>query len=193
MGNHVCPETEKYLIPPILNFAECLLDVSHKIKELPLKNYTFEDDDGVHYYKTDNPYIKFHSDYRLIRIKDSEGNFQSVGFTVLFDGVPHLFIATYNNNNFHNSLELNLEKYMKVDGEKLYFIHNYVGNKIKKQELKEYVKSKNIFKEDSEGNIILGTLDSSKLLYCDDEKIEELLANLTEYALLRDEYRSIKK
>ena len=191
IGNHVARDTSADLIPSVLNIAECFLDTSHKINDLPLKNYEFVSDDGVYNKKAGNPVCDFVSNYRLVKIKGNDDKVKSIAFAVVLDGHPALFVGTFYHGKFHNALELHLERYMEVNNNQIYISHDYRGQH-KKEDFKEYVDNKNIFTKDGDDNIILArNLDNSKLLYCDDYDIQEFMANLIEYAILRDEYKEI--
>ncbi len=191
IDNHISSETDDELNIHALNIAECFLDTTHEVNELPLKIYKFIKDVGIYRKKAGNPIFDFVANYRLVKIKDKNGNIKHIGFTVVNDSVPHIFVGTYYNNTFHNTLELSLKKFMKINENELTFTHNYQVYHVKRDESKDYIKKTDFFDEDSKGNVVLGKVDVDGLLYCDNPQMEELMANLIEYSLLRDECRAV--
>ena len=198
--NHIVPETKKDTAIHSLNISECFLDITHKVKNLPLKNYIFEEDEGVYTKIVGHPADDFVVNTRLLKIKDKNGNNRHVGFFVTLNANkpensstyvhPSLYVSTYFKNTFHNALQLNLDNNMKIEGNHLRFTHNY-DMKLKGQKLKDYVKSKNLFEVNEKEHIILGDINVSGLLYCDTPEMNVFMANLIEYAILRDEYKTI--
>ena len=189
MCNHITRIIDKEKAINCINIAECFLDVTHKIKDLPLKNYTFINDEAIYNKKAGNPGVIFVKNFRLVKIKDTDGNILSIGFAVGTDPYPKIFVGTYFKRSFHNALELNLSQFMDLNNGRLQFTHDYQIYHRNKEEFKDYVNKKKLFEEDGNGNIILGNLDASKLLYCDDTEVMKLMANLIEYSILRDKFR----
>jgi len=193
LGNHITDLINKEKASNCLNLAECFLDTSHEIEELPLKNYTFVKDEGIYSKKAGNPIFDFVTNYRLVKIKDKNDNCKNVGFAIVTDPYPALFVGTYYKHTFHNALELNLHYYMDSNDDNLHFIHNYNIYHNKSADFRDYVKELGIFEEDDDKHIVLGDVDASKLLFCDNPEVENLMANLIEYSILRDEFRILKE
>jgi len=189
LDNHVSPKASDKLNICSLNIAECFLDVTHEIKDLPLKRYKFVKDEGILRKKAGNPIFDFVSNFRLVKIIDNDGNTRHMGFSVVNDLYPHIFVGTYFKHAFHNALELNLNKFMHIEGNQLTFTHNYQVYHVKLEESKRFIKDTGFFDENSNDEVVLGKIDVDGLLYCDDMQMEKLMANLIEYALLRDECR----
>ena len=97
----------------------------------------------------------------------------------------------------HNSLQLSIEHFSILIGNKLKIWHDgtlTVGNKgkAKKQEVIDFVEENSSLKVIG-GKIQLGELDMSDLLYVDNKGMKEFIGNLIEYALVRDDFISSKK
>lgn len=191
--NHIVPETERDTAIHSLNIAECFLDVSHKIEDLPLRTYEFVKDEGIFKRKVGNPSDNFVATCRILEIKDKNGNCKHFGFSVVINSNhPSLYVSTYLDNCFHNALQFNLDNNMVIDGNKLHFYHEYKTN-LNQKELKKYVRSKKFFEEDENENIILGDVEVSGLLYCDNPEMKNFIANLIEYCIIREEYKLADK
>ena len=193
LGNHISELITEEKAINCLNLAECFLDISHKITELPLKNFTFLKDEGIYSKTAGNPYFNFVTNFRLVKLKDKEGNTKNFGFAIVTDPYPALFVGKYFKHTFHNALELNLHYFMDSKGDKLHFVHDYKIYQQHKDEFREYVVKKELFEEDDNQHVILGDIDASKLLYCDNPQVTDLMANLIEYSFLRDEFRIMKE
>lgn len=62
---------------------------------------------------------------------------------------------------------------------------------VKKLTVIDYMQLHSTLDISRNGYIQLGTLDQSHLLYCNHKDVKKLIANLTEYALLRDDLRKL--
>ena len=137
--------------------------------------------------------------FRYFIIEDNNGNNQIISMTVAGcnNGRSLLIVAIDDMDKHHNSLQLSIEHFSIINGNKLKIWHDgtlTVGNKgkAKKQEVIDFVEEHSSL-EVIEGKIQLGEIDLSELLYIDSEGMKELIGNLIEYALARDSFRSIKK
>lgn len=194
---HAC---KRSMVPHVVNLAECLRDTSHKINKLELKNYKFIEDGGIRYTSFGNAAGGyFDGFFRYFIIEDNNGNNQIISMTVAGcnNGRSLLIVAIDDMDKHHNSLQLSIEHFSIVNGNKLKIWHDgtlTVGNKgkAKKQEVIDFVEEHSSL-EVIEGKIQLGEIDLSELLYIDSEGMKELIGNLIQYALVRDSFRSIKK
>ena len=102
-------------------------------------------------------------------------------------------------NKSHNSLQLNMNKFLNIINDTVTITHNAsiaIGNigSGKSSELKKFVKNKYPELLNDSDEIVLGKVKNNKLLYMDQIEIQKLIINLIKYALVRDEYRNyIKK
>ena len=97
----------------------------------------------------------------------------------------------------HNSLQLSIEHFSSLFDKKLKIWHDgtlTVGNKgkAKKQEVIEFIEEKSSLKVEN-GKIHLGEIDMSDLVYVDSKGMKELIGNLIKYAMVRDDFRNMKK
>lgn len=190
---------KRTLAPHIINLAECFRDVSRKVDNLQLKNYKFIEDGGIRYTSFGNAaggsFVGF---YRYFIIEDRNENTQIVSMAVMGckNGRTLLIVAIDDMDKHHNSLQLSIEHYSTTVDGRFLFWHDgtlTVGHrgKVKKQEVVDYVKQNSSLKIFDE-KIYLGEIDLRNLLYVDNCDMKELITNLIEYALIRDEFRRIK-
>ena len=106
-------------------------------------------------------------------------------------------VAIDDEKSAHLSLQLMLDDYMTVLGDKCSFYHSgriAVGNigSGKISELKElvYERYPKIIKNN---RFYFGTLTHNKLWHLDDKNVIDFIENIISYALIRDEYREIVK
>ena len=91
---------------------------------------------------------------------------------------------------------MSIEHFSSLIDKKLKIWHDgtlTVGNKgkAKKQEVIEFVTNNSSLKVEC-GKVRLGEVDMSNLVYMDGEDMKELVGNLIEYALVRDDFRKMK-
>ena len=96
------------------------------------------------------------------------------------------------------SLELTLDTYAAQYQDQVRIWHGgrmAVGNigSAKQQDVLNYVFSRVPHLQDKNGKVGLGTLKNDHLFTMSEPDIQNLLSRLTQYALLRDEFRNIKK
>ena len=200
LGDFVGRTCSKELIPHVVNLAESLLDISHKIEKMDLKHYKFLEDGGVRFTSFGNASGgSYPGLYRFFLVEDANKNVQIVSMSVCgcLNGRSLLVVAVDDLNEHHNSLQLSIEHFSVLEDKKLKFFHDgtlTVGNKgkAKKQEVLDYVASKSNLKV-IDDNIYLGEIDVSDIVYVDSHDMIEFVGKLIEYALVRDEFRHSKK
>lgn len=199
-AEYVGKDCKRSMVPHVVNMAECFMDTSHKIEKLNLINYKFIEDCGIRYTTFGNAAGgTFTGLYRYFLIEDKKGDNQIVSMTVCGceNGRTLLVVAVDDLNEHHNSLQLSIEHFSILNGKRMKLWHDgtlTVGNqgKAKKQEVLEFVEENSSLKV-SEGRIQLGEIDISRELYVDSPGMNELIGNLIEYALVRDDFRHFKK
>ena len=97
----------------------------------------------------------------------------------------------------HNSLQLNLDKSLKFNGNKVEIFHdgnltNAHKGKMKVSKVIDFIK-KNANYMTLNDKILLGTLNNEKLIEHTDENAKIFIQNLITYAVLRDELRRQNK
>lgn len=201
-------DTSDKLKPFILNLGECFLDTTKKFRIKNYKDFRVIDDYGVRYLSHGNASGgSFNTFYRTLIIEDSCKNHQIISFCVSSTmkcenhpiwgnstGKSVLIVSIDDLEKRHNSLELNLNKFLEIVDNKATIKHNgviAVGNigSGKSSELKEFVKKEAPELLNEKGDIILGNLSTDKLLYMNQNDVEDLVVNLIKYSLIRDKYR----
>lgn len=198
-AEYIGENCKRIMVPHIVNLAESFMDTSHKIEKLELKKYKFIEDGGIRYTTFGNAAGgSFTGFYRYFIIEDKMGNTQIVSMSVMgcLNGRTLLIVAIDDMDKHHNSLQLSIEHYSILTGTKLRIWHDgtlTVGNKgkAKKQEVISYVKKNSSLNVNSE-KVELGEIDLENLLYVDTNGMKNLISNLIEYALVRDEFRKYK-
>lgn len=199
-AEYVGEDCKRSMIPHVVNIAECFMDTSHKLNNLELKTYKFINDGGIRHTTFGNAAGgTFTGFYRYFIVEDKRGNTQIISMAVCgcSNGRSLLVVAVDDLNEHHNSLQLSLEHFSILIGCKLKIWHDgtlTVGNrgKARKQEVIDFVEEHSSLKVVN-GKIQLGELDLSDLLYVDSCGMKELIKNLIEYAMVRDDFRHIKK
>lgn len=210
-GYYVGQDTPRSLAPFVLNLAECLLDPSDYCTELPNSNFRLIADQGIRYTAFgDAGGGTFSGPYRTLMI-DVNGNTKLIGFSIFSllkaTNDPHwgtrkstssLTVSVDDEESHHMSLELTLDSYATLFGTQIRIWHSgrmAVGNigSAKQQDVLNYVFSRAPHLQDKNGKVGLGSLKNDHLFTMSEPDIQDLLSRLTQYALLRDEFRHIKK
>ena len=133
--------------------------------------------------------------YRCFLVKDMAGNHQivSLGLNNYGNNKTILCVAIDDFKKSHHSLQLLVDAFMIRSGKKLMFTHNgktSVGHRgsapVKGLISKIVSKLPHLYQNE---RIVLGAVDADKLMMLDAPDVTELVINLIDYALLRDEYR----
>lgn len=199
LGDFIGSDCNKNYIPYIVNLAECLLDDTHLIDSLPLEKYYFIKDGGIRFTSFGNASGgSYPGLYRYILVKDKNNDVQiiSIGVNGCLNGRSLLIVAIDDFEKHHNSLQLSLEHYSTMQNNTLSIFHDgtmTAGKKgsVKKRTVVDYMRLHSTLNISQNGYIQLGTLDQSHLLHCNHKDVKKLIANLTEYALLRDDLRKL--
>lgn len=205
-------DTPQAYKPFILNLGQCFLDCSKILKKKKYDDITIVEDYGIRYMYYGNPSGGgYDTLYRTIIIEDEYGNNQMISFCVVAcmkcvnhpiwgnaTGKSVLVVAIDDFDKSHNSLQLNLNKFINMNGDTITLKHNgaiAIGNvgSSKISEVKKFIKNKYPSLINDKDEIVLGKLKNNKDLYIDDKEVEYLIINLIRYALVRDEYRDYVK
>ena len=108
-----------------------------------------------------------------------------------------LFVAIETNEHSHSSLQLRCDKYINIENHTAKIWHDAtitIGKlgAAKRQDLIDFIASKenNIL---INNQIILGEINFENDINSQQEQTQKFIQNLIEYALLRDEFRKLKK
>jgi len=189
--DYINETTDIELAPHILNIAHALMDTTHTLKDLKINNYTFIEDRGIRYTTFENASGgSYPGNYRYLVIEDDKKNIQLISFSVFLsiNNRSHLMVAVDDLNKHHNSIELSLNHYTKNLNGELLIYHNgrmTVGRngQTKHQRVLDYTLNHTNLKKIDDKNIYLGKLDTTKLMYIDDDDFKELLGNLIDRVL----------
>ena len=203
--------TDDYLYPLIINLAGFLHDISVDLAPFEIEGFKIVED-GTRFTSNSNAAGgTWDGDYRYFILEDQNGNNQIVSISIFGSikcnndpvfgnrkGHTTLVVAIDDFDSKHNSLQLNLDKYTKKDGSEFTIWHDgtlTVGKigSAKRQDVIDYIKSKDQSIVDGYGNIILGTFDCSKEIHWSQNSTKRFIKNIMKYSILRDEYRRIKK
>lgn len=203
--------TEEYLYPLIINLAGFIQDTDTKFSPFNMEGINIIED-GDRYTSFGNAAGgSWEGDYRYFILEDKEGNNQIVSISIFGSlkctkhpkfgnrkGHTTLIVAIDDFDKRHNSLQLNIDKYTKVQGNKYTIWHDgtmTIGKKgaAKREEVIGYIKRQDLSIADSDGNIILGTFDCSKEIKWSQNNTKQFIKNLIKYAILRDEFRRMKQ
>ena len=194
----ITEDTRKELIPYILNFRDCLLDTSHKIKNLHLGKYKFIEDLGVYYRKIDNTGISnFTDNYRSLSVKiDNKIEIINLLVTTYATASKIETVLMIALNNYEIQW-IRFDRFSKLENKTLKIYDNgatSTRNKgpIKRSIILDYIKeNSNIPIKNNMAE--LGYIEMSDLIYCDNSNFENDLGNCIQYALLKQERREIYK
>lgn len=204
-------DTEEKLYPLIMNLAGFLHDET--IELIPAnKNVINIIETGHRYTSFGNAAGgSFTGDYRYFILKDCYSNNQIISISIfgLFKctndpvfgnrkGNTTLVVAIDDFDKRHNSLELNMDRYTIVDGNKYTIWHDGTltvgkGGAAKRKDVIDYIKNVDSSMVNNEDKIIIGSLDCSKEINWNQESTKDFIINIIKYAILRDEFRRLRE
>lgn len=188
-----------------VNLYQAFLDTEHKLPVIKRNSFELIEDIGERYMDYSNAggghYV---GTYRAFLVKDRFGEPQIVSMS-LFGTDPNfrgekrksytsLTVAIDRFKSSHNSLQYNLDRFIEWSPTfKASFKHNGQISSMKSSAVIEKVSLNGDGLEIDLQGINLGEISANKVLYLDDKDVSELIYNLIEYALLRDELRRQNK
>lgn len=187
--------TSKDLYPLVLNLGAFIFDTKISCSPIKIDKLNIIED-GHRYTSFGNAGGGWWSgDFRYFILEDKEGNNQIISVSILGS---YLVVAIDDFDKRHNSLQLNLDKYTEVQGNKYTIWHDgrlTVGRSgsAKRKEVIEFIRNKEPGMVLPNGKIILGTFDCSKEIQWSQDTTKQFIKNLIKYAILRDEFRRFKQ
>jgi hypothetical protein len=197
-------DTRKELRPFLVNLLTFFWDDNSLLYPLPLRLGSVDviKDIGVRWRSFGNASGKdWPGYYRSFLVRDSSQNHQVVSMAVLGQekitddpkgdnrrGNTNLIVAVDDYKKSHNALQLRLDSFVDQSGHYFTFWHNGGRNG---SEVVERVRkiAPDFYRRNYYGErMVLGTLDNSKLISWEQSETRQLVGNLIEYALLRDEF-----
>ena len=190
-------ESTPNVIAHCINLFEGLMDMGRTLSRPGGVLFSVEKDLGVRVSSYGNAAgYDYVAPYRCFLVKDTAGNHQivSLGLNNYGNNKTILCVAIDDFKKSHHSLQLLVDTFMIRRGKKLVFTHNgkiAVGHRgsapVKGLISKIVTKLPHLYQNE---RIVLGAVDADKLMMLDAPDMTELVINLIEYALLRDEYRA---
>lgn len=187
--------TSKDLYPLVLNLGAFIFDTKISCSPIKIDKLNIIED-GHRYTSFGNAGGGWWSgDFRYFILEDKEGNNQIISVSILGS---YLVVAIDDFDKRHNSLQLNIDKYTEVQGNKYTIWHDgrlTVGRSgsAKRKEVIEFIRNKEPGMVLPNGKIILGTFDCSKEIQWSQDTTKHFIKNLIKYAILRDEFRRFKQ
>lgn len=184
----------------IINLFECLIDTSKTLSKSNGKQFSIIEDIGVRVSSYGNAAgYDFVAPYRCFLIKDSTGNHQivSFGFNAYGNDQTILCVAIDDFKKSHHAIQFLMDKYANPILNELRFVHTgrisvgHCGSGATK-DLLDLVANKmpEVYQN---GGLRLGSVPTDILLTMDQENVTNLIINLIDYALIRDDYRTTLK
>lgn len=189
-------ETKPSLTAHIINMFECLIDTTRTLSRNCGKKFSIVEDIGVRISSYGNAAgYDFVAPYRCFIIKDKFENHQivSFGFNAYGNDQTIMCVAIDDFKKSHHALQLLMDKYAHPIFDELRFTHTgriaigHSGSGSPKELLQKV--SQELPELYANGELRLGTIPTDILLTMDHPAVTDLLTNLIDYALLRDEYR----
>ncbi|VEF49135.1 Uncharacterised protein [Bacillus freudenreichii] len=195
-NGHFFEVTDKRLYPFIINLNELFWDDTVKIPYKELYGVNYIEDIGVRYTKFGNAAgYDWTGDYRSILVQDKKGSYQIVSLAILSG---YIIVAIDNDKYSHNSLQLFIQDFAKVNGSTISLFHNgrlTLGKSgmVKYSEVLNFIEEKEHNLINNNRMIELGKLDNSKQFDWNNKNIKQFIGRLIKYALIRDEFREYKR
>lgn len=198
-------DTNEELRSFVINFYQALLDTDHRLPLTNRKCFELIEDIGQRYMDYGNAGGgHYEGIYRAFLVRDRFGEPQIVSMSLFgtdanFRGenrksYTSLTVAIDRFKTSHNSLQYNVDRFVEIkQNGKARFIHNGQISNLKSAEVAEMVLKYGDGVKVSSLGIELGQIDIHKVLFLDDSDVSNVIYNLIEYALLRDELRRTKK
>jgi hypothetical protein len=184
----------------IINLFECLIDTSKTLSKSGGKRFTIVEDIGVRISSYGNAAgYDYVAPYRCFLIKDRLDNYQIVSFGLNAYGNDQtiLCVAIDDFKKSHHALQLLMDRYAHPIFNELRFTHTgriavgHSGSVSSKELLgKVACELPDLYVN---GELRLGSVPTDILLTMDNSAVTDLLINLIDYALIRDEYRTMVK
>lgn len=201
--------TPAYLYKFIINLAGCFQELNTFFAPIIIGDLNIIED-GERYTSFGNTSGgSWTGDYHYFILEDKNNDNTIVSVSIMASiscrnhpkygnckGYTMLIVAIDDTDRSHNSLQLNIDKYTKVDGDKFTVWHDgrmTIGKmgSIKKAAVIEFIKTRDKSLTIENGQIILGEFDCSKEIKWNQDRTKNFIKNIITYAVLRDEYRNI--
>lgn len=195
----------------LINLGGFLQDEDYKLPKQQLFGINIIEDGGTRYTSFGNAAGgTWLGDYRYFIIEDSQGNNQIISMMVSGSlkcenhpkfgnrrGHTALIVAIDDFDKSHNSLQLNLDDYTKVNGNSYTIWHDGKmtagkSGACKKSEVLNFIRKTAPDLIGPDGNIFLGSFDNLQEISWNQASTKEFVGRLIKYALVRDQFRKYK-
>lgn len=202
--NEFGKDTPKKMLPFLINFWQCLLDVSHALPKRQYRLFELLEDWETRELSFGNPsggifngiYRSFLIEYKKRKIVVSFHFSRYSTYNHIDIAQTALCIGIEDGSYTHHALQLNMDRDLLCHGNRFKVTHSgriAIGNmgSGKIADLKKMLERcyPDILIDNT---IVLGTLTNDRLFYLDDQDVVELMENFISYALIRDELRKRK-
>ena len=197
--------TKKELRSFAINLYQALLDTEHKLPTIKKNSFELIEDIGQRYMDYSNAGGgHYNGIYRAFLIKDRFGETQIVSMSIFGtdanfrdenrNSYTSLTVAIDRFKTSHNSLQYNIDKYVELstDGTANFTHKGQLGGG-KSKDVIDMIQAQGDGLTLGSQEIFLGKININKILFLNDKDVSELIYNLIEYALLREEVRRNKK
>lgn len=188
--------TKPIMASHIINFFECLNDTTKTLSKSNGNLFSIVEDIGVRISSYGNASgYDFVSAYRCFLIKDASDNHQivSFGFNAYGNDQTILCVAIDDFKKSHHALQLLMDRYAHNIFDELRFTHTgrisigHSGSGASKALINKVLAERpDLY---SNGELRLGSIPTDIQLTIDHPAVTDLLINLIDYALIRDQYR----
>ncbi|MEG2775979.1 MAG: type I restriction enzyme HsdR N-terminal domain-containing protein [Cellulosilyticaceae bacterium] len=207
MGYDIGGDTPPFMVPLLVNLWECFLDITHTLPRKKCNGYEIIEDYGIRVLDYGNAGGgRFVGPYRSIIIRDDDGECKIVSFSIstytrtektkegkVWPVKTVIAVAIDGDKQAHHALQLVCDDSIQAIKNTYHFRHSgriNIGNKGsgKIAGLKKLIKEETpqLLQDDQ---IYLGKITHDRVLYMDDEEMEQLIHSLIDYVLVRDKYR----
>ncbi|MDU2065038.1 MAG: type I restriction enzyme HsdR N-terminal domain-containing protein [Sporomusaceae bacterium] len=203
--------TPRSLYPFLINLGGFIRDYSKKIEAGTLSGINIVEDGGVRDTSFGNAAGgSWPGSYRYFIVEDKEKNNQIISLMVSGSlkcenhpkfgnrrGHTAFIVAIDDYDKSHNTLQLNLDDYISVNGSKYTIWHDgkiTVGKRgaCKKSEVIDFIRMYSPDLLDDQGRVFLGEFDNSKEISWEQPQTKEFIGRIMRYALIRDKFRKFK-
>lgn len=199
-------DTQFEKIPAIVNLDDGLWDYSHKIKGMISESLEVIEDLGINFMNYgDASGGGFGTGYyRLFLINDKKNNKQFIsGLSIIStgktvndskygnrDGLTVLVVCRNDGDYDETSVQINLNRFMKVSNGKALFTHNAAVTRkgASKVAAMNYI-DKNVSGLIVNGQVVLGEINVTQPIFVDNKDVKSLIGRIIEYSIYRDEYK----
>ena len=208
---HIGEDTPNENLNFISNIIDFLLDKETTFEGLEFNGFKIQKDLGIIYDSFGNGSGgSWEGEYKKLLVRDKYENHFTIGFAILakgkFSNHPTygnskgntcLIVSIDDFEKSHNSLQLNLDKFLKIIGNQVEIFHdgsltNGHKGKMKTIIVRDYVEKHTNYMIVN-NKILLGTFNTDSLIKHSDENAKSFIQNLITYAVLRDELRRQNK